>query len=153
MTRTDFRKVAGTTSLKKMLGVNSIKDFNDHQRKAFLNFKYCANDAWQFVNDCLDHTEYYEESKDLMTSPKQLFDYLYEEALSNVYAEGFSSAGKWAESFIKDIRFCGKDFLQKLAFFYAIKDIDEAFEEVEGNADDEKRIIEEINEMKTELAI
>ncbi len=89
------------------------------QKKAFNNFKWAAidyifglqNGCFDNEKDSIEYQNYYSELQDL----QGLINIVYNEAITSIYSEGFSGGGKAAESYLKDIRFCGKKFLMELA--------------------------------------
>lgn len=147
---TNFREIIGMPKLATVLGVNSIKiDLNFKQKKAVRNIKYCANDQWQFVNSWYD--ERCEDARAFMMNPDELFATIYAESLDNIYDEGMCSFGGGAKSYLKDIRFCGKEFLQKVALYYTAKLLKEAVPEVDGTEEDVERVANELKSLKEKL--
>lgn len=145
----NFRELAGIPKLAPVLGVKSLKDLNMKQKKAVKNIKWCANDQWQFVNSWYDERS--EDARAFMMNPRELFDTIYSESQQNVYDEGFCGFGGGAASYLKDIRFCGKAFLQTVVFYYMTKLLEEAVPEVEGTDEDAERIARELLELKAEI--
>lgn len=144
---TNFRELIGMPKLSVVLGVKSIKnDLNLKQKKAVRNFKYCSNDLWGYVNGWYD--EHDESYREFLLSPKQVFNEIYNNGITYVYDEGSCSFNISAKQWLKDIRFCGKLFLQTIALYYTAKLIEEAFCEVGGTEEDAERIVKELNEIK-----
>ena len=88
---------------------------NARQKKAFANIYHASN--WLLgglENTMLDNTP---DSAEYMSAKSQLADHdglvnqLYDMAITDVYGDGSCSFGSNAERFLKDIRFCGKDWL------------------------------------------
>lgn len=102
-----------------------FNECNQRQKKAFNNFKWAAIDyIFGLQNGCFDsekgsaeYQNYYMELQDLTS----LIDTVYKAAINSIYSEGFSGGGKAAETFLKDIRFCGKEFLMQLAKQFCMK--------------------------------
>ena len=148
---TNFREVIGAPKLTAMLGVSSLKELDMKQRKAQQNIKYCANDQWQYVNSWYDERN--EKARAFMLNPRQLFDTIYSESLENVYEEGGCYFGRGASAYMKDIRFCGKEFLQKVALYYTAKLLEDSIVEVDGTEEDAVRVAKELLALKKELNI
>lgn len=150
--KTNYREIVGMPKLVAALGITSQKtDLNMKQKKAVKNIKYCANDQWQFVNSWYD--EKCEDARSFMMNPKELFKTIYNESLTNVYDEGFCGFGGGAESYLKDIRFCGKKFLNTVVFYFLAKLLEDSVPEVDGTEEDAERVARELLELKAELAI
>lgn len=92
-----------------------LSECNARQRKAFLNIKYAAD--WVIgglentMMDCRPESPEYKSAEAQLNDHEGLVDYIYQEAITCIYQEGFSQFGKAAESYLKDVRFCGKDWL------------------------------------------
>lgn len=150
--KNNYRELAGMPKLTAALGITSTKtDLNMKQKKAVKNIKYCANDQWQFVNSWYDERS--EDARSFMMNPKELFNTIYNESMTNVYDEGFCGFGGGAESYLKDIRFCGKKFLQTVTFYYLAKLLEDSVPEVDGTEEDAERVGKELLELKAELGI
>ena len=149
---TNYREIIGMPKLAAVLGVESIKTgLNAKQKKAVKNIKWCANDQWQFVNSWYDEKD--EDARRFMMQPEELFNTIYSESLENVYDEGMCSFNSAAKSFLKDVRFCGKKFLQTVAFYYTAKLLEESVPEVDGTEEDAARVLEELKALKNKLGI
>ncbi len=150
--KNNYRELTGMPKLTAALGITSTKtDLNMKQKKAVKNIKYCANDQWQFVNSWYDERS--EDARSFMMNPKELFNTIYNESMTNVYVEGFCGFGGGAESYLKDIRFCGKKFLQTVTFYYLAKLLEDSVPEVDGTEEDAERVGKELLELKAELGI
>lgn len=94
-----------------------VKDMNERQKKAFYNIKYAANDlVGGLENTMLDYPEdskEFKSAKALLADHDALVKELYYRATSSVYREGFVCFGKIAEMYIRDINFCGKEWLME----------------------------------------
>lgn len=149
---TNFREKIGMPKLSAYLGVESLKTgLNIKQKKAVKNIKYCANDQWGFVNSWYDERS--EDARNFLLDARRVFDTVYNEGITNVYGDGYCSFSSGAQSYLKDIRFCGKKFLQSLALFYTAKLLEEAVVEVEGTEEDAQRVAEDLKAIKDELRI
>lgn len=147
---TNYREILGIPNLRTVHSMYAA-DLNAKQKKAIRNIKYCANDQWQFVNSWYDHK--CEDSRQFMMNPSKLFDTIYSESLENVYDEGMCSFGSRAKSYLKDIRFCGKEFLQKTVLYYTAKLLEESVPEVDGTDADAERVAQELMALKTRIGI
>lgn len=145
---TNYRELLGIQTLADACGV-AKEDRNLKQRKAIRNIKYCANDQWQFVNSWYDNRD--EDARAYMMNPRELFDTIYNESLKNVYDEGSVHFGTGAEAFLKDVRFCGKEFLKKVVFLYTAKLLEESVEEVDGTEEDAQRVYADLLSLKKEI--
>lgn len=114
-----------------------LSECNSRQKKAYLNFKGAAIDyIFGLQNGCLDsekgsteYQDYYAGLEDL----ESLIGMVYSEGISTVYSKGMISSGKVAEAYLKDIRFCGKQFLEELAVQFCTKFQREALDELRHN--------------------
>lgn len=148
---TSYRQTIGMPSLRAILGIQSTKELNLKQRKAFLNIKNCANDQWGYVNSWYDEKS--EDARQFMMDARGLFETIYTESLTNLYGEGSCSFGKECESYLKDIRFCGKSFLQTVALYYTAKLMEESVTEVDGTEEDAERVGRELLEIKKTIKL
>ena len=73
--------------------------------------------------------------------------------MENVYDEGFCGFGGGAASYLKDIRFCGKQFLQTVTFYYLAKLLEDSVPEVDGTEEDAERVANELLALKAELGL
>lgn len=92
-------------------------DCNARQKKAFRNILHASN--WLLgglENAMLDNPE---DSEEYQSAKAQLADHnglvteLYRMATTEVYDEGSCCFSNAAASYLKDIRFCGKDWLME----------------------------------------
>lgn len=148
---TNYRELIGMPKLSIFLGVESLKELNARQRKAVRNIKCCANDQWQYVNSWYD--ERCENSRTFMMNARELFDTIYHESLENVYNDGSCSFGRGAASYLKDIRFCGKSFLETVTLYYTAKLMEESVVEVDGTAEDAERVGQELLALKKSIEL
>lgn len=142
---TNYREMLKMPTLKNLLGVENLKSLNLHQKKAVRNIKFCANDQWQFVNSWMDHHD--EDARAYVLNPEELFDTIYSESQENIYDEGFCSFGAEAKSWLKDIKFCGKKFLEHVCFYYVVKFLEESIEEVDGTEEENSEIVSKLTAM------
>ena len=91
---------------------------NERQKKAWKNIKHAASDyIFGLLNGCFDNDEGSDEYKDYKAALDDLdglITAVYNESLTTVYTYGGCAFGPDAESYLKDIRFCGKEFLMKV---------------------------------------
>lgn len=149
--KTNYREIIGMPKLSAVLGVESLKSLNLKQKKAVSNIKHCSNDQWQFVNSWYD--EKCEEARQFMMNARELFETIYSEAQKNLYEDGSVCFGKGCESYLKDIRFCGKPFLQTVTLYYTAKLMEESVSEVDGSEEDAERVGRELTELKNSITI
>ena len=94
-----------------------VSEMNARQKKAFMNIKHAAN--WYLgglENTMLDFdegTEEYESAKATLADHDGLVAALYDMATTEIYGDGCCMFGKSAESYLKDIRLCGKAWLME----------------------------------------
>ena len=90
-------------------------DCNARQKKAYINIYHACN--WLLgglentMQDNPEGSDYYEAAKAALADHDGLVAELYRMATSEVYEEGFCGFGGGAESYLRDIRFCGKEWL------------------------------------------
>jgi len=148
---TNYRELIGTPKLNDMLNIKSQKDdLNVRQKRAVKNIKHCANYQWGYVNSWYDSQS--AGAREFMMDPKGLFDRIYQDSLINVYDDGSCYFGSQAESMLKDIKFCGKAFLQKVTLYFVAKLLEESVIEVEGTDEDKIRVGQELMELKHSIA-
>lgn len=94
-----------------------LAECNAKQRKAFLNIYHAAN--WiigGLENTLLDYEEDSEEYKaayDRLHDHEGLVNEIYEAAINDYYDDGCACYNDTAKRYLKDIRFCGKDWLME----------------------------------------
>lgn len=147
--KTNFREQLNIPNLRATLNFKGVAD--ERQQKAIHNIKWCANTQWEHVNSWYDCRDEY--ARELMMSPRKLFAMIYNDSLENYYSEGSISTGRRAQMYMKDIRFCGREFLQKVAFYFTVELLEECVPEVEGTDEDIARVANELKEIKAELQI
>lgn len=91
-------------------------DCNERQKKAFRNIYYAAN----FLIGGLENTiSDYAGYPEAAMAEKELADHeglvktVYNMAINEVHTEGSMQFGPAAESYLKDVRFCGKEWLME----------------------------------------
>lgn len=98
---------------------NSMKvsEMNERQKKAFKNVKYAAYDLLGGLeNTMLDYpesSEEYKRAKALLNNHAALVRVLYYRATTAVYTNGAVWFNKAAQMFIREINFCGKEWLME----------------------------------------
>lgn len=94
-----------------------VTDMNKRQKKAFYNIKYAAINLLGGLENTLcdyqENSEEYKSAKRLLNDHNRLVKALYEMATSEVFDEGFCGFGKAYQMFIRDINFCGKEWLME----------------------------------------
>lgn len=92
-------------------------EMNERQKKAFMNIKYAAynliGSLENTLSDYSEEDEEYQYAEELLGDHDRLVSEIYEMAISGVYREGFEGFGSQYQSLIKDIKFCGKDWLME----------------------------------------
>lgn len=90
---------------------------NERQKKAFRNIKFAAD--WiigGLENTLLDEpedSEEYKSAKAQLDDHEALVDEIYNAAITDIYEEGSVAFGGNAERTLRDIRFCGKEWLME----------------------------------------
>ena len=92
-------------------------ELNERQKKAFKNIKYAAYDLiGGLENTLLDYPEGHEEyieAKKFLSDHEAVVNEVYRMATSSIYDEGACFFGNYATKMIRDINFCGKEFLMQ----------------------------------------
>jgi len=94
-----------------------VSEMNTRQKKAFYNIKHAAN--WLLgglENTMLDYPEdsaEYQSAKATLADHGGLVTELYRMATTEIYDEGSCCFNSAAASYLKDIRFYGKDWLME----------------------------------------
>lgn len=94
-----------------------LSECNAKQKKAYINIAHCAN----WIIGGLENTmqDNLPDSREYMSAKAQLDDHdslvamIYNGAISEVYGDGFCCFNEDSKSYLKDIRFCGKDWLME----------------------------------------
>lgn len=117
-------------------GVLNMKfsEMNERKKKATKNIKYAAEDyIFSLLNGCFDSEKGSKEYNNYLNELKDtdgLINTVYSEATTNIYEEGYCCFNSDAQKAIKDIRFCGKEFLMKTTKHYVEKYQAEALAEL-----------------------
>ena len=94
-----------------------ISEMNERQKRAFHNIYWAAQHLLGGLeNTLLDYSEDsddYKSAEALLKNHKELVNRLYEMATTAVYGEGYCGFGKRHQMEIRDINFCGKDWLME----------------------------------------
>ena len=92
-----------------------ISEMNTRQKKAFYNVYWAANDLiGGLENTLLDYPEDSEEYKSayaLLCDHDRLVEQLYYYATTAFYDAGFCGFGPEYQKYIRDINFCGKEWI------------------------------------------
>jgi len=92
-------------------------EMNERQKKAFFNIKYAACDLiGGLENAASDYpagSKEHQNAKEALADHAALVSLIYSMATTDIYQEGSVSFGNAAASYIKDIRFCGKEWLME----------------------------------------
>lgn len=92
-----------------------LSECNAKQRKAYLNIYHAAN--WiigGLENTLLDYeedSEEYKNAKERLSNHAGLVEEIYDAAISEIYDDGCCIFNDGAKRYLKDIRFCGKEWL------------------------------------------
>lgn len=90
----------------------------EREKKALRNIKSACD--WLIgglentLSDYEENSEEYKDAYKLLNNHDYLVNELYEMATSNLYGVGLCSFNSLAKSYIKDIRFCGKEWLMEM---------------------------------------
>ena len=92
-------------------------EINYRQKKAFLNIYHAAN--WLIgglentLQDYDEDSEEYREAKAKLDDHKSLVETIYDMATTDIYGPGSCYFGTGATSYLRDIRFCGREWLME----------------------------------------
>ncbi len=94
-----------------------ISEMNAQQKKAFYNIRnaadYLIGGLENTMMDYPEDSEEYREAKATLEDHAFLVNQIYDLALTEIFTEGANIFGGAAEAYLKDIRFCGKDWLME----------------------------------------
>lgn len=97
--------------------IMKLSEMNERQKRAFHNIYWAAQHLLGGLeNTLLDYSEDsddYKSAEALLKNHKELVNRLYEMATTAVYGEGFCGFGKRHQMEIRDINFCGKEWLME----------------------------------------
>lgn len=95
-----------------------IKDMNVRQLKAYKNIYHACDDLLGgLINTMQDYDENSKEFKSaqkMLSNHNGLVNELYYMATTSVYDVGMCAFGDSAKRYIRDVRFCGKDWLMEM---------------------------------------
>lgn len=101
----------------------NFKELNTRQKKAFMNIKYAANEYIGGLENTLqdfdEDSQEYKDAYKILHNHEGLVETIYNIAITCICARGSYTH---SESFIKDIRFCGKEFLTQLVEEEVVKE-------------------------------
>lgn len=144
----EYRQELGIgTKLKVYLGIDG--DYNEHQCQLARNVKHCANSQWQWVNSYYDGDQ--ESSWKFFENAKNVYNTIYEESAHGVFGPGYESHGKTAEAQLKNTKFAGKAFKDKVVLYFTAKLYEEAVDEIEFSDEQKKRVLNDLLELKQEI--
>ena len=94
-----------------------VSEMNERQKRAFHNIYWAAQHLLGGLeNTMLDYSkddEEYKSAEALLKNHKELVNRLYEMATTAIYDEGFCGFGRQHQMAIRDINFCGKEWLME----------------------------------------
>ncbi len=94
-----------------------ISEMNAQQKKAYCNIRNAANyligGLENTMEDYPEDSEEYQEAQATLEDHSSLVNQIYDLALTEIFTEGANIFGKAAEAYLKDIRFCGKEWLME----------------------------------------
>ena len=94
-----------------------ISEMNTQQKKAFYNIRnaadYLIGGLENTMEDYPEDSEEYQEAQATLKDHDFLVSQIYDLALTEIFLEGANIFGKAAEAYLKDIRFCGKEWLME----------------------------------------
>lgn len=145
----EYRQELGLgNKLKSYLGVD---EYNEHQKKLVRNVKYCSDNQWQWVNSYYDGDA--EAAYSFFDNPQDVFNIIYDESGSEVFGPGYQHWGADARAYLKNTKFAGKEFKDKVVFYFTAKLYEEAVDEIEYDKDKQVKILNMLANIKNELNI
>lgn len=94
-----------------------LSEMNARQKKAFYNVVHASNFLiGGLENTMLDNsedTEAYQDAEKLLADHEALKATIYDMAINDIYGDGFCQVGEEVKKYLKDIRFCGKEFIME----------------------------------------
>ena len=94
-----------------------LSECNARQRKVYLNVYHAAN--WiiggleNTLEDFEKESEEYKSAEAQLNDHQGLVDNIYNEAISNIYGDGYMQFGGDIKKYLKDVRFCGKAWIME----------------------------------------
>ena len=92
-----------------------LSECNARQKNAYLNIYHAAN--WllggleNVLQDYTPDSEEYKSAKATLEDHEGLVNQLYDMAITDIYDEGSMAFGAGVKSYLRDVRFCGKEWL------------------------------------------
>ena len=146
----EYRQELGLgTKLKTYLGMEADAKYDEHQKKLVQNIKYCADSQWQWVNSYYDGDK--ESSWGFFEDARRVYDTIYEESGTDIFRPGDQHWGKDAEAYLKDTRYAGKKFKDMVVLYYTAKLYEEAVDEIEFDMEQQKKVLNQLMEIKSEI--
>ena len=146
----EYRQELGLgTKLKIYLGMEADAKYDEHQKKLVQNVKYCADSQWQWVNSYYDGDK--ESSWGFFEDARRVYDTIYEESGTDIFRPGYQHWGKDAEAYLKDTRYAGKKFKDMVVLYYTAKLYEEAVDEIEFDMEQQKKVLNQLMEIKYEI--
>lgn len=94
-----------------------LSEMNSRQKKAFKNVYYAARDyIGGMENSMSDNPEDSDEYKGCAAALGDhagLVEMIYQMAITDIFDEGSVQFGKSAEAFMRDVRFCDKEWIME----------------------------------------
>ncbi len=94
-----------------------ISEMNAQQKKAFYNIRnaadYLIGGLENTMEDYPENSEEYQAAQSTLEDHDFLVNQIYDLALTEIFMEGANIFGRAAEAYLKDIRFCGKEWLME----------------------------------------
>ena len=94
-----------------------FSEMNARQKKAYKNVYYAARDyiggLENTISDNSEDSEEHISAKASLGNHAGLVEMIYNMAITDIFDEGAVFFGKAAEAYMKDIRFCGKDWIME----------------------------------------
>lgn len=91
--------------------------YNARQLKAIMNIKHAANWLIGGMENCVSDFGNEPEgiqAKEELANHEMLVNEVYDMAISDIYNDGAMYFGEGAKKYLKDVRFCGKDWLMEI---------------------------------------
>lgn len=146
----DYRKELGLgTKLKTYLGMTDDQKYDQHQKKLVENVKNCADSQWCWVNSYYDGDQ--ESSWNFFENARNVYDTIYEESGTDIFKPGYQHWGPDAKEYLKDTKFAGKTFKDKVVLYYTAKLYEEAVYEIEFNERQQRKVLDQLMDIKTEI--
>lgn len=94
-----------------------LSECNGRQRKVYLNVYHAANWIIGGLENTLEdfdkESEEYKNAEAQLNDHDELVKYIYSEAITNIYGDGVMCWGENIRSYLKDVRFCGKEWIME----------------------------------------